>query len=64
MSRAHGHFGWHSHGPVRIQRSARTFRVYDVHDYREIPYFVAVNFSVETVKRGELVYDQNCGVRT
>ena len=32
------------------------FSVYDVSDYREIPYFVAVNFCVATFKRGELVW--------
>ena len=30
--------------------------VYDVADYREIPYFAAVNFCVATFKRGKLVY--------
>jgi len=30
--------------------------VYDLSDYREIPYFAAVNFCVATFKRGELVY--------
>ena len=29
--------------------------VYDLSDYREIPYFAAVNFCVATFKRGELV---------
>jgi imidazolonepropionase len=32
--------------------------VYDVADYREIPYFAAVNFCAATFKRGELVW--NC----
>jgi len=30
--------------------------VYDLRDYREIPYFAAVNFCVATFKRGELVW--------
>ena len=30
--------------------------VYDLSDYREIPYFAAVNFCVATFKRGELVW--------
>ena len=30
--------------------------VYDVADYREIPYFAAVNFCVATFKKGELVW--------
>jgi imidazolonepropionase len=32
------------------------FSLYDVSDYREIPYFAAVNFCVATFKRGELVW--------
>jgi imidazolonepropionase len=32
------------------------FSVYDVSDYREIPYFIAVNFCVAAFKRGELVW--------
>jgi imidazolonepropionase len=37
--------------------------VYDVEDYREIPYFAAVNFCAATFKRGELVYEQDRGMR-
>lgn len=33
--------------------------VYDVSDYREIPYFTAVNFCVATFKRGEPVWSRN-----
>lgn len=33
--------------------------VYDVGDYREIPYFTAVNFCVATFKRGELVWSRH-----
>jgi imidazolonepropionase-like amidohydrolase len=33
--------------------------IYDVSDYREIPYFAAVNFCVATFKRGELVWSRN-----
>jgi imidazolonepropionase len=33
--------------------------VYDVEDYREIPYFTAVNFCVATFKRGEQVWSSN-----
>jgi imidazolonepropionase len=33
--------------------------VYDVADYREIPYFAAVNFCVATFKRGEFVWQKN-----
>jgi imidazolonepropionase len=33
--------------------------VYDISDYREIPYFAAVNFCVATFKRGELVWSRN-----
>jgi imidazolonepropionase len=30
--------------------------IYDLPDYREIPYFAAVNFCIATFKRGELVW--------
>jgi imidazolonepropionase len=33
--------------------------VYDIEDYREIPYFAAVNFCVATFKRGEQVWSSN-----
>src|SRR5262249_43209716 len=39
------------------------FAIYDVGDYREIPYYAAVNFCVATFKRGEMVYESNRGVR-
>ena len=32
--------------------------VYDLSDYREIPYFAAVNFCVATFKKGELVWER------
>ena len=32
--------------------------VYDVPDYREIPYFAAVNFCVAAFKRGEIVWER------
>jgi imidazolonepropionase len=35
--------------------------VYDVADYREIPYFAAMNFCAATFKRGQLVYQANRG---
>jgi imidazolonepropionase len=39
--------------------------IYDLSDYREIPYFAAVNFCVATFKKGELAwskhpYEPNC----
>jgi imidazolonepropionase len=37
--------------------------VYDVSDYREIPYFAAVNFCVGTFKRGNLVWRANESTR-
>jgi imidazolonepropionase len=40
------------------------FAVYDVGDFREIPYFAAVNFCVATFKRGDLVYEQDRRVRS
>jgi imidazolonepropionase-like amidohydrolase len=30
--------------------------VYDLADYREVPYFAAVNFCIATFKRGQLVW--------
>jgi imidazolonepropionase len=33
--------------------------VYDLSDYREIPYFAAVNFCTATFKRGKLVWSRN-----
>src|SRR5437867_2604645 len=38
--------------------------VYDVKDYREIPYYAAVNFCCAVFKRGHLVYESNRGVRS
>jgi imidazolonepropionase len=35
--------------------------VYDLPDYREIPYFAAVNFCVATFKRGQLVWRKTSG---
>jgi imidazolonepropionase len=56
-------------GACAIRRHARTgsiefgkqadLAIYDVSDYREIPYFAAVNFCVATFKRGELVWSRN-----
>jgi imidazolonepropionase len=37
--------------------------VYDVSDYREIPYFAAVNFCVATFKRGNVVWRANESTR-
>jgi imidazolonepropionase len=38
---------------------AADIAVYDLSDYREIPYFVAVNFCVATFKKGELVWSRD-----
>jgi len=38
--------------------------IYDVDDYREIPYYAAVNFCVATFKRGTLIYAKDRGVRS
>ena len=38
--------------------------VFDVRDYREIPYYAAVNCCVATFKRGELVYAKDRGMRS
>jgi imidazolonepropionase len=53
-------------GACAVRRQARLgsleagkqadFSVYEVSDYREIPYFAAVNFCAATFKRGELVW--------
>jgi imidazolonepropionase len=53
-------------GACAVRRQARMgsietgkqadFSVYEVSDYREIPYFAAVNFCAATFKRGELVW--------
>jgi imidazolonepropionase len=53
-------------GACAVRRQARLgsietgkqadFSVYEVLDYREIPYFIAVNFCAATFKRGELVW--------
>jgi imidazolonepropionase len=40
------------------------FAVFAVDDYREIPYYAAVNFCVATFKRGILSYAKDCGVRS
>jgi imidazolonepropionase len=40
------------------------FAIYDVEDYREIPYFAALNFCVATFKRGTLIYAKDRGVRS
>jgi imidazolonepropionase len=39
------------------------FALYRVNDYREIPYYAAVNFCVATFKRGILSYAKDRGVR-
>ena len=60
-------------GACAVRRQARVgsieagkqadLAVYDVSDYREIPYFTAVNFCVATFKRGELVWSRNESTR-
>ncbi len=51
----------HHIGSIEIGKAA-DIGVYELSDYREIPYFVAVNFCVATFKKGELVwrYDTAC----
>ena len=46
-------------------RKPADIAIYDLSDYREIPYFAAVNFCIATFKKGELVwsrhsYEPNC----
>jgi imidazolonepropionase len=45
----------HRLGSIEVGKQA-DIAVYDVADYREIPYFAAVNFCSATFKRGELVW--------
>src|SRR5262245_15342376 len=40
------------------------FAIYEVEDYREIPYYAAINFCVATFKRGSLIYAKDRGVRS
>jgi imidazolonepropionase len=40
------------------------FAIYEVDDYREIPYYAAVNFCVATFKRGSLIYAKDRGMRS
>jgi len=47
----------HRLGSIEAGKDA-DIAVYDLADYREIPYFAAVNFCVATLKRGELVWKQ------
>ena len=42
-------------GSIQAGKAA-DLAVYDVSDYREIPYFVAMNFCIATFKKGELVW--------
>jgi imidazolonepropionase len=52
----------HRIGSIETGKQA-DIAVYDVSDYREIPYFAAVNFCVATFKRGELVWSGNESTR-
>ncbi len=44
-----------THGSIEPGKQA-DFALYDVNDYREIPYYAAVNFCTATFKRGTLTY--------
>jgi imidazolonepropionase len=48
----------HRLGSIEAGKQA-DIAVYDVGDYREIPYFAAVNFCSATFKRGEMVWSRN-----
>ncbi len=50
-------------GSIETSKQA-DFAVYDVTDYREIPYYAALNFCVATFKRGALIYAKDRGVRS
>ena len=47
----------HRLGSIEVGKQA-DIAVYDVSDYREIPYFAAVNFCSATFKRGEMVWSR------
>jgi len=47
----------HRLGSIEVGKQA-DIAVYDVADYREIPYFAAVNFCSATFKQGELVWSR------
>jgi len=47
----------HRFGSIEAGKQA-DIAVYDVADYREIPYFAAVNFCSTTFKRGEMVWSR------
>jgi imidazolonepropionase len=53
----------HRLGSIEVGKQA-DFALFNVGDFREIPYFAAVNFCVATFKRGELVYEQDRRVRS
>lgn len=49
----------HEHvGSIEVGKYA-DFAIFDVEDYREIPYYFGVNHCVMTIKRGEVVYSRN-----
>jgi imidazolonepropionase len=48
----------HRLGSIEAGKQA-DIAVYDVGDYREIPYFAAVNFCSATFKRGKMVWSRN-----
>ena len=48
----------HRFGSIEVGKQA-DIAVYDVSDYREIPYFAAVNFCSATFKRGEMVWSRS-----
>jgi imidazolonepropionase len=50
-------------GSIEVGKQA-DIAVYDLKDYREIPYYAALNFCTAVFKRGELVYESNRGVRS
>ena len=44
-------------GSIEVGKYA-DLAIFDVEDYREIPYYFGVNHCVMTIKRGEIVYSR------
>jgi imidazolonepropionase len=45
-------------GSIEVGKYA-DLAIFDVEDYREIPYYFGVNYCVMTMKRGEIIYSRD-----